>query len=101
MDAIEALDAKLRRVRIRGHSPTDEAATKLIWPVLHDARAEWKMPPREWVEAEIPVQELDPTRTAYGSRPAGGDANQVAELQRPAFCAQSCGCVDGADVNRR
>jgi len=52
-DAIEALNAKLRRaVRIRGHFPTDEAATKLIWLVLRDATAEWKMPPREWGEAK-------------------------------------------------
>lgn len=35
-----------------GHFPTDEAATKLIWLVLRDATAEWKMPPREWGEAK-------------------------------------------------
>ena len=52
-NAIEALNAKLRRaVRIRGHFPTDEAATKLIWLVLREATAEWKMPPREWGEAK-------------------------------------------------
>lgn len=52
-NSIEALNAKLRRaVRIRGHFPTDEAATKLIWLVLRDATAEWKMPPREWGEAK-------------------------------------------------
>lgn len=52
-NAIEALNAKLRRaVRIRGHFPTDDAATKLIWLVLREATAEWKMPPREWGEAK-------------------------------------------------
>ncbi|MBN9135932.1 MAG: IS256 family transposase [Phyllobacterium sp.] len=52
-NAIEALNAKLRRaVRVRGHFPTDEAATKLIWLVLREATAEWKMPPREWGEAK-------------------------------------------------
>lgn len=52
-NAIEALNAKLRRaVKIRGHFPTDEAATKLIYLVLRDAAAEWKMPPREWTEAK-------------------------------------------------
>jgi putative transposase len=52
-NSIEALNAKLRRaVRIRGHFPTDEAATKLIWLVLRDATAEWKMAPREWGEAK-------------------------------------------------
>ncbi len=52
-NAIEALNAKLRRaVKIRGHFPTDEAATKLIYLVLRDAAAEWKMPPREWTQAK-------------------------------------------------
>ena len=52
-NAIEALNAKLRRaVKIRGHFPTDDAATKLIYLVLRDAAAEWKMAPREWGEAK-------------------------------------------------
>ena len=52
-NAIEALNAKLRRaVKIRGHFPTDEAATKLIYLVLHQTAGEWKMPPREWSQAK-------------------------------------------------
>jgi putative transposase len=52
-NAIEALNAKLRRaVRTRGHFPTDEAATKLLYLVLRRAAAGWKMPPREWLEAK-------------------------------------------------
>ena len=52
-NAIEALNAKLRRaVRTRGHFPTDEAATKLLWLVLRQVAGEWKMPPREWSEAK-------------------------------------------------
>lgn len=52
-NAIEALNAKLRRaVKIRGNFPTDEAATKLIYLVLRDVAAEWKMPPREWNDAK-------------------------------------------------
>jgi putative transposase len=52
-NAVEALNAKLRRaVKIRGHFPADEAAMKLIYLVLRDASAEWKMPPREWTEAK-------------------------------------------------
>ena len=51
-NAIEALNAKLRRaVRARGHLPNDEAATKLLYLVLNRAAADWKRPPREWVEA--------------------------------------------------
>jgi len=52
-NAIEALNAKLRRaVKIRGPFPNDDAATKLIYLVLRDTAAEWKMPPREWTEAK-------------------------------------------------
>src|SRR3954470_10325761 len=47
----EALNAKLRRaVKIRGHFPNDEAATKLIYLVLRQTAAEWKLSPREWGE---------------------------------------------------
>src|SRR5215203_6136790 len=46
-------NAKLRRaVKIRGHFPNDEAATKLIYLVLRQTAAEWKMSPREWGEAK-------------------------------------------------
>ncbi len=51
-NAIEALNSKLRRaVRARGHFPNDDAATKLLYLVLNRAAADWKRPPREWVEA--------------------------------------------------
>ena len=47
------MNAKLRRgVKTRGHFPTDEAAIKLLYLVLRDVAAEWKMPPREWCEAK-------------------------------------------------
>ena len=51
--AIEALNAKLRRaVRARGHFPTDEAAIKLLFLILHRAKKEWIMPQREWTMAK-------------------------------------------------
>ncbi len=51
-NAIEALNAKLRRaVRARGHFPSDEAATKLLFLVLNRSEKEWIMPPREWCMA--------------------------------------------------
>jgi len=47
--AIEALNVNLRRfVRTRGHFPTDEAAIKLLYLVLPEVAADWKIPPREW-----------------------------------------------------
>jgi transposase len=52
-NAIEALNSKLRRaVRARGHFPSDEAATKLLFLVLNRSEKEWIMPPREWCMAK-------------------------------------------------
>jgi putative transposase len=52
-NAIEALNSKLRRaVRARGHFPSDEAATKLLYMILNRSDKEWKMPPREWTMAK-------------------------------------------------
>ena len=48
-NSIEALNSKLRRaVRARGHFPSDEAATKLLYLILNRSEKEWKMLPREW-----------------------------------------------------
>ena len=45
-NAIESLNAEVRKaVRIRGHFPSEEAATKLIHLVLRKVRAHWKNPP--------------------------------------------------------
>jgi putative transposase len=52
-NAIEALNSKLRRaVRTRGHFPSDDAASKLLYLVLNNAANDWKRPPREWFEAK-------------------------------------------------
>jgi putative transposase len=52
-NAIEALNAKLRRaVKTRGHFPTDDAAVKLLYLVLRQVAAVWKMPPRECSETK-------------------------------------------------
>ena len=52
-NAIEALNSKLRRaVRVRGHFPSDEAATKLLYLILNRSEKEWKMPPSEWTMAK-------------------------------------------------
>src|ERR687893_90229 len=51
-NAIEALNSKLRRaVRARGHFPSNEAATKLLFLVLNRSEREWIMPPRQWAMA--------------------------------------------------
>jgi putative transposase len=52
-NAIESLNSKLRSsVRSRGHFPSDEAATKLLYLVLRDVSKNWKMPQREWTAAK-------------------------------------------------
>ena len=52
-NAIESLNAQVRKaVRIRGHFPSEEAAAKLIWLVLHNVQARWKNPPISWQAAK-------------------------------------------------
>ena len=52
-NAIEAPNAKLRRaVRTRGHFPSDDSASKLLFLVLNLAEKEWRMPLSEWGMAE-------------------------------------------------
>jgi putative transposase len=56
-NAIEALNAKLRRaVRARGHFPSDEAATKLIFLVLRQVTQEWKNAASRMGRGENPVR---------------------------------------------
>jgi putative transposase len=48
-NAIESLHSRLRKaVRVRGHFPSDEAASKLLFLVLREVSLGWKMAPREW-----------------------------------------------------
>jgi putative transposase len=52
-NAIESLHSTVRRsVRSRGHFRSDESAMKLIWLVLRNVTADWKMPSREWHAAK-------------------------------------------------
>ena len=51
-NAIESLHMQLRKaLKIRGHFPNDDAATKLIYLVLRNIIRRWRQPPREWKEA--------------------------------------------------
>ena len=51
-NAIESLHMQLRKiVKNRGHFPSDEAATKLLFLVLRNITKDWIMPPRTWKEA--------------------------------------------------
>ena len=58
-NAIESLNAQVRKaVRVRGHFPSEEAATKLIWLVLRNVQARWKNPPLAWqaAKAQLAIQ---------------------------------------------
>ena len=51
-NAIEATNRQLRKViKNRGHFPTEDAATKLLWLALIKAETKWKMPIRQWPQA--------------------------------------------------
>jgi len=51
-NAIESLHMQLRKIiKTRGHFPSDEAATKLIWLALRNITADWGRAAKEWREA--------------------------------------------------
>jgi putative transposase len=51
-NAIESVNAQLRRaVKTRGHFPSDEAATKLLWLVLRNITAGWGSATHDWKAA--------------------------------------------------
>ena len=52
-NAIESMHSEVRKaVRGRGHFPSDEAATKLIWLALRNITAKWKNPSIAWHDAK-------------------------------------------------
>lgn len=58
-NAIESLNASVRKaVRNKGHFPSDQAATKLIWLALRNITANWKRPPIAWqaAKAQLAIQ---------------------------------------------
>ncbi len=51
-NAIESLHMQLRKiVKNRGHFPSDEAASKLLYLALRNIEKNWKMPPVTWKQA--------------------------------------------------
>ena len=62
-NAIGSVNARLRKIiKTRGHFPSDEAATKLIWMALKNITADWSRSAREWTEA------MSQVAIAYGDR---------------------------------
>jgi putative transposase len=53
-NAIESLHMQLRKVlKTRGHFPSDEAATKLIYLALRNITKKWTNPPADWKVAAV------------------------------------------------
>ncbi len=51
-NALESVHAQLRKIiKTRGHFPTDEAATKLIWLALRNITAKWERGAPSWRQA--------------------------------------------------
>jgi len=51
-NAIESVNARLRKIlKTRGHFPSEEAATKLIWLALRNITADWRRAATHWKEA--------------------------------------------------
>jgi transposase-like protein len=64
-NAIESLHMRLRKIiKNRGHFPSDEAATKLLFMALRNIIAGRKMPAREWKAALAQFAVLFPERLA-------------------------------------
>ena len=62
-NAIESIHSRLRKIiKTRGHFPTDDAATKLIWLALRNITADWGRAAKEWREA------MNQFAIAYGDR---------------------------------
>lgn len=52
-NAIESLHSQVRKaIRNKGHFPSDEAASKLIYLALQNIAAKWQRPPKEWHAAK-------------------------------------------------
>jgi putative transposase len=51
-NALESVHARLRKIlKTRGHFPSDEAASKLLWLALRNITVRWTLPLREWKAA--------------------------------------------------
>ncbi|MGM9516966.1 IS256 family transposase [Roseateles sp. DB2] len=62
-NAIESIHSRLRKIiKTRGHFPSDDAATKLLWLALRNITADWGRAAKEWKEA------MNQFAIAYGER---------------------------------
>ncbi len=71
-NAIESINARLRKIiKTRGHFPSDDAATKLIWLALRNITADWGRAAPNWKEAMNQFAILYADRFAPAARSMG------------------------------
>jgi transposase-like protein len=69
-NAIESVNARVRKIiKTRGHFPSDDAASKLIWLALRNITADWGRPAHHWKEAMIQFAILYDDRFNAAARP--------------------------------
>ena len=75
-NAIESVNARLRKIiKTRGHFPSDDAASKLIWLAPRNITADWGRAAKDWKEAmnQFAILYEDRfTQPAHGASKAGG-----------------------------
>jgi transposase-like protein len=68
-NAIESMHMQLRKiVKNRGHFPSDEAASKLLYLALRHIEKDWKMRPMTWKQAVNQFAILSGERVTNGLR---------------------------------
>ena len=71
-NAIESINARLRKIiKSRGHFPSDDAATKLIWLALRNITADWGRAAHHWKEAMNQFAILYEERFTQAARSTG------------------------------
>jgi transposase-like protein len=71
-NAIESINARLRKIiKSRGHFPSDDAATKLIWLALRNITADWGRAAHNWKEAMNQFAILYADRFTHAARTLG------------------------------
>jgi putative transposase len=71
-NAIESINAQLRKIiKSRGHFPSDDAATKLIWLALRNITADWGRAAHNWKEAMNQFAILYEERFTRAAQPMG------------------------------
>lgn len=71
-NAIESVNAQLRKIiKTRGHFPSDDAATKLIWLALRNITADWGRAAHNWKEAMNQFAILYDERFTQGATRSG------------------------------